>query len=68
MNINNGPNGLSLLLRDENLWEMQGKEPGRTLIDSDGQFGEERTNSYGWFQFLARDQTSPEFFQQIWIY
>ena len=28
MNINNGPNGLSLLLRDENLWEMQGKEPG----------------------------------------
>ena len=38
------------------------------LIDSDGRFGEERTNSYGWFQFLARDQTSLGFVRQIWIH
>ena len=24
-----------------------------SLIDSDGRFGEERTNSYGWFQFFG---------------
>ena len=51
-------NGLSLLLRDENLWEMQGKEPGSLHwltvmggLERNGQILTVGSN------FLARDQT-----------